>query len=119
DTPLPVGDPPAAEVDRQLRIEQGPHDVGKKVRLSRRGVVIGRESACDLFLNDETKLTSRRHCAVVWNEESGRHELLDFGAPNGMKLNGRLIRGIAPLVDGDRIQIAGYTLLFETGSADY
>jgi pSer/pThr/pTyr-binding forkhead associated (FHA) protein len=88
------------------------------VRRPRRGVVIGRQVDCDLFLKDDEKVASRRHCGVFWNDETNRHELLDFGARNGTRLNGRRVRGATLLAAGDQIRVAEYVLVFEACPAD-
>jgi serine/threonine protein kinase len=105
--------PPAAPGAFQLRIERGPNDVGKVLRLSEKQVVIGRQSHCELVLVDDKKTVSRMHCGVVWNRDQQRHELIDYGAYNGITVNGRRIIERTPLTTGDRIRITRYTLVFE------
>lgn len=71
-------------------------------------MVIGRASGADLRLNDEG--LSRFHCKV--RHEPNGFVVEDLGSRNGTYCNGgRVMPGIRPLVEGDRLQIGTNTVL--------
>lgn len=71
------------------------------------GLSIGRGADQDLRLDDRT--VSRRHARI--DEVDGRWWLDDAGSLNDTLLNGELVRGRAPLVDGDRLTIGLHLLI--------
>lgn len=79
---------------------------GETVRLEETRFVIGRDSACDLVLDDAK--VSRRH-ALVERRGDGRLEVRDLSSANGTYVNGS--RTDSALLDGrEQIQV-GDTLL--------
>jgi pSer/pThr/pTyr-binding forkhead associated (FHA) protein len=50
---------------------------------------------------------------VIWNDQAGCHEVVDFGSHNGTFVNGARVQGRRRLVPGDEIGVAGYVLAFE------
>lgn len=79
-----------------------------KVALTKDRVVIGRGAECDLVL--ASPVISRKHAAIV--KAGGKVTLEDLGSPNGVFVNGRLVKSAA-LAKGDRIRIGPYVLTFD------
>lgn len=77
-------------------------------------VTVGRAASNDLLLDDP--LLSRRHLELI-RDGDGRWRVRDLDSSNGTKLNGRAVRGSAPLADGDRIGLGGTTLVFSDAPA--
>jgi pSer/pThr/pTyr-binding forkhead associated (FHA) protein len=75
----------------------------RQVALSRQAILLGRERDNDILL--ETDLASRYHAEL--RLERGRAYLLDRGSMNGTSVNGQKIWGLAPLQDGDLLEIGG------------
>ena len=75
----------------------------RQVALSRQAILLGRERDNDILL--ETDLASRYHAEL--RLERGRAYLLDRGSMNGTSVNGQKIWGLAPLQDGDVLEIGG------------
>lgn len=71
------------------------------------GLSIGRGADQELRLDDRT--VSRRHARI--DEVDGRWWLDDAGSLNDTLLNGELVRGRAPLADGDRLTIGLHLLI--------
>ena len=80
----------------------GPY-LHRQVALSRQIVLLGRERDNDILL--DTDLASRYHAEL--RLERGRAYLLDRGSMNGTSVNGQKIWGLAPLHDGDLLEIGG------------
>jgi hypothetical protein len=78
------------------------------LRLEDREVVIGRSADCDLPL--PTDGASRRHAAV--RPAGSGHAVRDLGSTNGTLVNGSPVRGEHPLEPGDRIEVAGVSVLY-------
>jgi hypothetical protein len=76
--------------------------------LPRGSTVIGRSLDCNLTIEDP--LVSRQHARVTVEEEGGTVE--DLGSRNGVRVNGVIIRGLAPLRDGDRVRIGTQDFVF-------
>lgn len=75
------------------------------------GLVIGRESACDVIL--PTPRLSRRHCRILPVAQGFRAVALeDLGSSNGTFVNGvRLAERVQRLLrDGDVIEVGGVAL---------
>ncbi len=86
---------------------------GKELALKGEAVVLGRSSSCPLPLGDSG--VSREHSKVV--RENGGWVVEDLGSRNGTRLNGKPIAKREKLAPGDRIQIGGAILTYETDEA--
>jgi hypothetical protein len=87
--------------------------IGRERELARRpftarGVVIGRDSRCEVFLDNLA--VSRRHARIGW--ERDRFFVEDLGSANGTRLHGEGVR-IADLEVGDEVEIGKFTLSLE------
>lgn len=71
-------------------------------------VVIGRSPDCHITIEDP--LISRRHARVSIGDETAH--VHDLGSRNGVRVNGRLIKGEQTLKEGDRIRIGTQELVF-------
>lgn len=71
-------------------------------------VVIGRSSDCQITIEDP--LISRRHAQVILRDQSAF--VMDLGSRNGVRVNGRLVKGEQLLNDGDRIRLGTQELVF-------
>ena len=76
-------------VNRELIGTGGPL-AGLRIPLDREEMLVGRDPACHLFLEEET--VSRRHARILLEE--GRPTVIDEGSRNGVFIDGkRVIRG--------------------------
>lgn len=82
---------------------------GRRMLLPPRGGVVGRSSECDVVLDDSG--VSRRHAQL--RPEGGGWAIEDLGSTNGVRVNGRTIRGPHALTPGDRIEMGSTEILFE------
>jgi hypothetical protein len=82
---------------------------GKRMVLGPSGGTIGRSRDCDVVLTDPN--VSRRH-AEIRPAGRGRWVVSDLGSTNGVKVNGRLADGDAPLEGGDRIALGTAEIRF-------
>lgn len=82
---------------------------GRPIPLTHAVVVIGRESDCDLVVDDD--LASRQHAELRW--ERGRVHLVDRGSLNGTRVNGQGVAGQVPLRSGDVVEIGDQRFRFE------
>jgi hypothetical protein len=82
---------------------------GRRMIVGRGGATIGRSRDCDVVLADAN--VSRRHAEVA--PRDGGWAIADLGSTNGVVLNGRRVRGSAPLQPGDRIELGTTELRFE------
>jgi hypothetical protein len=73
------------------------------------GAVLGRSRECDIVLDDVG--VSRRHAEIRPDAEGWT--LSDLGSTNGVRLNGRRLRGTQPLGLGDRIELGSTEIVFE------
>ena len=64
--------------------------------------IIGRGSDCHIVLPE--RQVSRHHVKIT--QKNGQYQLHDLNSKNGTHLNGIQVTGVAPLQDGDEIQIA-------------
>lgn len=71
-------------------------------------VVIGRSPECHISIEDP--LISRRHARVTIKDETAW--VADLGSRNGVRVNGRLIKGEHQLADGDRLRLGTQEMLF-------
>jgi DNA-binding CsgD family transcriptional regulator len=91
----------------RLEIVKGPH-AGRDVEVSRKTFTIGRSVTADLPLDADG--VSRKHVKVT-EVAKGQFNLIDLGSTNGTFLNERRV-DIAPLRDGDQIQVGQIVLRF-------
>lgn len=71
-------------------------------------VVIGRSPDCQITIEDP--LISRRHARIAIRDD---HAIVhDLGSRNGVRVNGRLIKGEQALKEGDRLRIGTQELVF-------
>jgi len=90
-----------------LYIEQGPR-AGEFVEVINSPFQIGRDAACELYLND--KRISRRHAQIITNH-SGWY-VVDLGSKNSTLVNGKFINDrVMPLKPGDMIQLGKHISL--------
>lgn len=71
-------------------------------------LIIGRSATCGLTIDDP--LVSRSHARLVVTEDGATIE--DAGSRNGIRVNGRTIKGPARLSDGMRFRIGTQELMF-------
>jgi pSer/pThr/pTyr-binding forkhead associated (FHA) protein len=90
-----------------LAIRAGGGISGEVFRLTAGEVTIGRDSTCDVFLDDVT--VSRKHATLQVGAEV---VLQDLGSLNGTYVNRRRIDSEERLVDGDELQIGKFRLAF-------
>ncbi len=81
---------------------------GQRLALKRAIAMIGRDEACDIWLDDE--MASRYHAEVAWDE--GQAFLTDCGSLNGVSLNGRRVRGSVQMHSNDQIEIGLLRFVF-------
>ncbi len=93
-----------------LVVTRGPNS-GSRFALDDALVTAGRHPDSAIFLDDIT--VSRRH-AEVRQVEGGGYEVADVGSLNGTYLNRERVE-VAPLKDGDELQIGTFKLLFLAG----
>lgn len=82
---------------------------GVRHELGREAVVIGRQSGCDLVLDDAE--ASRRHARVVPTGDG--HAVEDLDSTNGTLVNGSRIGVMTRLAHGDRLEIGESVLRYE------
>ena len=87
-----------------LEVLEGP-DAGKRFPLTTGTVFLGRQSECELGLEDIK--VSRRHATVAYRE--GEYFLDDLGSTNGTFVNGRRI-GRTKISAGDRVSVGNSVL---------
>ncbi len=71
-------------------------------------VVIGRSPECQITIEDP--LVSRQHARIFIDAQGAR--VVDLGSRNGVRINGVLIRGEAPLKHNDRLRLGTQDLVF-------
>ncbi len=84
---------------------------GRRLIVPSGGATIGRSRDCDVVLEDAG--ASRRHAEIRPHPEGWT--LQDLGSTNGVRVNGRSIRGVQPLHPGDRVEIGSTEIVFELG----
>jgi predicted component of type VI protein secretion system len=82
---------------------------GRRLVVGRSGAVIGRSRDCDIVLGDSN--VSRRHAEVRPGDDGWT--IVDLESTNGVTVNGRRIRGAAPLRGGERIELGTAKVRFE------
>ncbi len=73
----------------------------QEVDLQRGVTYIGRSEECEVTIEDP--LVSRRHARIVFQADDVTLE--DLGSRNGVRVNGKPVKGSQKLVDGDRVRI--------------
>ena len=73
-------------------------------------VLIGRDAAADLRLDDAARIVSNRHAEV--RQRGGTLVLMDLGSKNGTVLNGRRLRSgeAAPLREADTFEVGDFEI---------
>ncbi len=84
---------------------------GRRLIVPPGGGTIGRSRDCDVVLEDAG--ASRRHAEIRPHPEGWM--LRDLESTNGVRVNGRPIRGAQPLRPGDRVEIGSTEIVFELG----
>jgi Protein of unknown function (DUF3662)/Inner membrane component of T3SS, cytoplasmic domain len=84
---------------------------GRRLPVPARGAVIGRSRDCDIVLEDAG--ISRRHAEIRPGAEGWT--VADLGSTNGVRLNGRALRGVELLQPGDRVELGSTEIVFELG----
>lgn len=80
----------------------------QEIDLVRTTTVIGRSPECHVTIEDP--LVSRQHARIVLDEEGATIE--DMRSRNGVKVNGRPIKTVTRLKDGDRVRIGTQEVVF-------
>ena len=93
-----------------LIVRKGP-DVGETFYLDRPELTIGRDPACDIFLNDVT--VSRRHSQAAASS-GGEVTVEDTDSLNGTYVNGVCVDR-AVLCSGDSLQVGRFQMVFLSG----
>jgi hypothetical protein len=92
-----------------LVVRKGP-EVGERFYVDRPQLTIGRDPACDIFLNDIT--VSRRHAVLeLMGDEAS---ISDSGSLNGTYVNGVSVDR-AVLRTGDAVQVGRFMMVFLSG----
>jgi sigma-B regulation protein RsbU (phosphoserine phosphatase) len=93
-----------------FKIQSGPRR-GKRLRINRDRLVIGRHPGCDIVL--ESAAVSRQHAEV--SRIDGGIWLTDLCSRNGTAVNGRQITERHRLQEGDEVVVGDLRLLFSAG----
>ncbi len=101
----PLREPDPRRGSARLRVDGRTHVVGPA------GAVLGRSRDCDVVLDDPN--VSRHHAEV--RPSGGSWIVNDLGSTNGVKVNGRRIRGPESLKRGDVIEIGTSSIAFDLG----
>ncbi len=91
---------PILVVMREGRVE-------RQYNMRQETLLIGREKACDIRLND--KLVSARHARI--KHEGGRYYIEDLNSSNGTFVDGKIVQSLELSGDND-IKIGGFDLRF-------
>jgi hypothetical protein len=84
---------------------------GRTIVVGPAGAVLGRSRDCDVVLDDPN--VSRHHAEV--RPSGGSWIVNDLGSTNGIKINGRRIRGPESLKAGDVIELGTSSVTFDLG----
>jgi serine phosphatase RsbU (regulator of sigma subunit)/pSer/pThr/pTyr-binding forkhead associated (FHA) protein len=87
---------------------QRPGEAPRKINLDRPVTTVGRSSMNDVALPD--KSLSRRHLRIV--REGNHFTVEDLGSRNGSFVNGERLLNPRRLLEGDRVALGVYTLVF-------
>jgi hypothetical protein len=99
----PLREPDPRRGQARLRVGKRTEVVGAK------GAVMGRSRECDVVLDDPN--VSRQHAEV--RPSGGSWIVNDLGSTNGIKVNGRRVRGPQSLKPGDVIELGTSRVTFE------
>ena len=80
----------------------------QEIDLPQGDTLVGRSATCHVTIEDP--LVSRQHAR--FRIEGARATVEDLGSRNGLIINGRNVKGIADLSDGDRVRIGTQELVF-------
>ncbi len=80
----------------------------QEIDLRRGTTYIGRSDECEVTIEDP--LVSRRHARIVLRADNVTLE--DLESRNGVRVNGKLVKGSQKLVDGDRVRIGTQDFVF-------
>ena len=100
----------AQSKDKAMLVVNRGSNVGARFLITSEGATIGRSSSSEVFLDDVT--VSRSH-AKIEKSKSG-FSILDSGSLNGTYVNNNSVT-THTLLNGDRIQIGKFHLLFVSG----
>lgn len=90
-----------------LYIEGGPR-TGEFVEVTHSPFQIGRDTACELYLNDQR--ISRHHAQIITNRSG--YCVVDLGSKNSTRVNGRSVSDrVVPLKPGDMVQLGKHISL--------
>lgn len=84
---------------------------GRRLPVPSKGATIGRSRDCDIVLDDTG--ISRRHAELRPGADGWT--VADLGSTNGVRLNGRALRGAQALHAGDRVELGSTEIVFELG----
>jgi hypothetical protein len=84
---------------------------GRRLPVPSHGATIGRSRECDIVLDDVG--ISRRHAEIMPGSDGWT--VADLGSTNGVRLNGRTVRGTQSLQPGDRVELGSTEIVFEVG----
>ncbi len=82
---------------------------GRRLALPMGGGLVGRSRDCDVVLEDTG--VSRRHAELRPTAEGWT--VKDLGSTNGVRVNGRPVRGAHALEPGDRIELGSTEIVFD------
>jgi hypothetical protein len=84
---------------------------GRRLPVPPRGATIGRSRDCDIVLDDAG--ISRRHAEIRPGDVGWT--VSDLGSTNGVRVNGRALRGAQSLEAGDHVELGSTEIVFELG----
>jgi len=99
----PLREPDRRRGTPRLRVD------GRAVLVGADGAVLGRSRECDVVLDDPN--VSRRHAEL--RPSGGSWIVNDLGSTNGVKVNGRRIRGPQSVKPGDTLELGTSSVTFE------
>ena len=91
-----------------------PLNGGRQIVLDKAVVLIGRQSDCDVILDNSRKV-SRKHCAIA--QVNDRYVIRDLESMNGVTVNGNRVKREAPLQVGDEISFGDVRYLLRDSNA--
>jgi hypothetical protein len=80
----------------------------QEIDLPQGDTLVGRSASCHVTIEDP--LVSRQHAR--FHIEGNRATVEDLSSRNGLVINGRSVRGVTELSDGDRVRIGTQELVF-------